>query len=379
MKIAQIAPLIESVPPAAYGGIERIVSYLTEELVRQDHEVTLFASGDSETAAELISCAPQALRLMDVRKTMPFYHLQFEALRRRVHDFDIVHFHLDYRHFPMVRGLAWTTLTTPHNRLDRPEYEAMYREFAEVPMVSISDSQRAGHEANWIGTVHHGLPVDLYQFKGESEGEDYILFLGRLSPDKRPDRAIEIARQAGVKLKIAAKKDPAFPDYFACELEPAFGDPLIEYLGEVGEREKAALLAGARCLVFPIDWPEPFGLVTIEAMANGTPVVAWPHGAVPEILEEGLTGYLVTSVEAAVDAVHRAATLDRARIRQRFEERFSAVRMARDYLAIYRTLIDAGGAQVRARSEQTMESPRAPRRFLFRQNAAEAREGEAVS
>jgi glycosyltransferase involved in cell wall biosynthesis len=338
MRIAQISPLIESVPPKLYGGTERIASHLTEELVRQGHEVTLFASGDSVTAAELVACVPQALRLANVVEVLPYQVLQLEYLRRRAHDFDILHFHTDYLHFPLIRQLGVAAVTTMHGRLDLPDLPPLFAEFHGMPLVSISDGQRAPLPANWVATVQHGLPADLYAFSpGCRDG--YLAFLGRICPEKRPDRAIEIARRAGVPLKIAAKVDRVDEAYFNRVVRPLLTTPGVEFVGEIGENEKQDFLERARALLFPIDWPEPFGLVLIEAMACGTPVVAWRRGSVPEIVEDEATGLIVDSIEAAVAAVGRIGALDRRGVRRRFEERFTAERMARDYLAVYERLL----------------------------------------
>ena len=338
MKIAQIAPLAESVPPRLYGGTERVVSYLTEELVRLGHDVTLFATGDSETGAELVACAPRALRLSAVQDPLPYYALMLERLRSRATEFDVLHFHIDHLHLPLFRPFARKSVTTLHGRLDLPALAPLYREFPEMPLVSISDSQRAPLAfANWVGTVYHGLAAETCPFNPAPRG-DYFAFLGRVSPEKGLDRAIEIARRARVRLRIAAKVDPQDRSFFETCIEPLLGQPGIEFIGEVNEAQKPGFLGNARALLFPIDWPEPFGLAMIEAMSCGTPVIAWPNGAVPEIVEDGVTGFLVDATDAAVAALERAARLDRARVRRRFEERFSAARMAQDYLSIYRAL-----------------------------------------
>lgn len=336
MKIAQVAPLYESVPPKLYGGTERVVSYLTEELVRQGQEVTLFASGDSETAARLVASSRGALRLdPGVRDGLPYHVMMLDAVRRRAHEFDVIHFHTDYLHFPLFRDMADRTVTTLHGRLDLPDLWPLYRAFPEMPLVSISDHQRRPMPpVRWLGTVRHGLPIHLHRFDPGAR-RHYLAFLGRISPEKRPDRAIEIARRAGIPLKIAAKVDAADRDYFEARIRPLLDGPLVEFLGEIGETEKSAFLGGAAALLFPIDWPEPFGLVMIEAMACGTPVVAWRCGSVPEVVEDGLTGFTVDSIEGAVTAVADAESLDPAAIRRRFEERFSVERMARDYFDLY--------------------------------------------
>jgi len=337
MKIAQVSPLIESVPPRLYGGTERIVSYLTEELVQQGHAVTLFASGDSRTAAELHPIVDTALRFVpDVRDAQVFTMLQLEEVRARAQEFDVIHFHTEYLHLPMLRELKLSnTLTTLHGRLDLPGYREIFEHHYDFPLVSISNHQRRPlPDANWAGTVLHGLPTNLCRFQSAPRG-DYLAFLGRISPEKRVDRAIEIAGRAGLKIKIAAKIDAADRQYFKNEIEPLFALPQVEYVGEVGDREKCDFLGNARALLFPIDWPEPFGLVMIEAMSCGTPCIAWRAGSVPEIINEGENGFIVESIDAAVAAVQRARQLDRARVRLSFERRFSAERMTRDYLDLY--------------------------------------------
>ncbi|MGH7793951.1 MAG: glycosyltransferase family 4 protein [Candidatus Binatia bacterium] len=339
MRIAQVAPLYERVPPLLYGGTERVVSYLTEELVRQGHDVTLFASGDSVTQAKLVACSERSLRL-DKRIVDPLAHhfLLLEEVFTRAGDFDILHFHIDYLHFPFSRRQNTRHLTTLHGRLNMTDLIPLYRKFGDVPVVSISRAQRQPLPwLNWQGTVHHGLPADLYQLGGERG--DYLVFLGRISIEKRLDRAIDIAKRSGMRLKIAAKVDAADRKYFKKTIEPLLDDPIVECIGEVGEPEKQQLLANAYALLFPIDWPEPFGLVLIEAMACGTPVIAYRCGSVPEIVEEGVTGFIVDNLCDAVQAVAEARHLDRALCRSRFEERFSAGRMVEDYLKIYDRLL----------------------------------------
>jgi glycosyltransferase involved in cell wall biosynthesis len=341
MKIAQIAPLAESVPPRLYGGTERVVSYLADELVRLGHEVTLFASADSMTRAKLVACAPRALRLDPrVKEPLPHALLMLERVRTRAQEFDVLHFHIDHLHLPLFRPFARKTVTTLHGRLDAPDLQPLYREFNDMPMVSISDSQRkALPGANWVATVHHGLASGVCPFNPKvSARHPYFAFLGRVSPEKGLDRAIEIACRAGVKLRIAAKVDLADERYFRERIAPLLDHPLIDYVGEVGEGDKAQFLGHASALVFPIDWPEPFGLAMIEAMSCGTPVIAWPHGAVPEIVEHGVTGFIVNSIEEAVSALQHIGRLSRAEVRARFESRFGADRMAREYLAVYRAL-----------------------------------------
>jgi glycosyltransferase involved in cell wall biosynthesis len=341
MRIAQVAPLYESVPPQGYGGTERVVSYLTEELVRQGHEVTLFASGDSVTAARLVPICERSLRLDPRCADQLSHHVRMlEAVYRRAEagDFDLIHFHVDYLHFPWSRRHRIPQVTTLHGRLDLPDLVPLYREFREMPVVSISDAQRAPLPwVSWVATVHHGLPPDLHR-AGEEPG-GYLAFVGRLSPEKGADRAVEIARRAGLPLKVAAKVDRADRAYFEEVMEPLLAAPHVEFLGEIGEAEKGRLLGGARALLFPIDWPEPFGLVTIEALACGTPVVAFDRGAVRELLDDPRAGFVCTTVEEAVAAVARVGELPRRGCRQLFEERFTAARMARDYARLYAGLI----------------------------------------
>jgi glycosyltransferase involved in cell wall biosynthesis len=346
VRIAQVAPLYEAVPPKYYGGTERVVSYLTEELVRQGHQVTLFASGDSVTAAELVPICPQALRLdQQVVDRLAPHIVQLERVFQSAHRFDVVHFHTDYFHYPLSRRLGVPQVTTLHGRLDMPELACLYDEFRDMPVVSISDAQRAPlPQADWLATVHHGLPPDLLSCR-ERPG-DYLAFVGRISPEKRIDRAVEIARRAGMRLRIAAKVDAADRDYFRT-VEHLLKDPLVEFVGEIGEADKGEFLGNALALVFPIDWPEPFGLVMIEAMACGTPVVAWRCGSVPEVIDEGVTGFVVGDLDAAVRAVGRCAGLDRRRVRQAFDRRFTAARMARDYLAVYRRVADGSAPRGR--------------------------------
>jgi glycosyltransferase involved in cell wall biosynthesis len=340
VRIAQVSPLYESVPPKLYGGTERVVSYLTEELVRQGHEVTLFASGDSVTSARLVPCCPTALRL-DPHSidTLAHHVVMLERVFSQAMRFDVVHFHIDYVHFPMSRRAHAAQLTTLHGRLDIADLVPLYREFGDMPVVSISDAQRLPlPSANWMGTVHHGLPPDLHPLR-EKPGE-YLAFLGRISPEKRVDRAIEIARRLGMPLRIAAKVDRMDREYYEKEIVPLLRDPLVEYMGELGEAEKGEFLGNAYALLFPIDWPEPFGMVMIEAMACGTPVVAFRRGSVPEIIEPEITGYIVDDMDEAVEATRCVATLSRRRCREAFEARFTAERMATDYLDLYRRLLD---------------------------------------
>ena len=340
MRIAQIAPLFESVPPRLYGGTERVVSYLTEELVREGHHVTLFASGDSATSAELVSCSPAALRLdPTVRDPNPHYMLMLEKVRQRAREFDILHFHIDYFHFPVFRPMAARTLTTLHGRLDIPDLRLLYRTIDDMPLVAISDAQRGTiPNANFVATVQHGVPLDLYRPTFQPR-ERYFAFLGRICPEKRPDLAIKIARACGIPLKIAAKIDRADERYFHDVIAPLLDGVSVQYIGEINERTKTAFLGEASALMFPIDWPEPFGLTMIEAMACGTPVLAFRCGSVQEVVDQGTTGFIVDSVEDAVQTVPRIIALDRRAVRRRFEHRFSADRMARNYVDVYRSLL----------------------------------------
>ena len=340
MRIAQIAPLIESVPPRLYGGTERIVSYLTEELVALGHDVTLFASGNSITAANLVPCVPKALRLdVNVRDTIPYYMLMLDRVRQRAGDFDILHFHIDQFHFPLFRPIAGRTLTTLHGRQDLPDLLPLYLGFDEMPLVSISNDQRRPvPSANYAATVYHGLPSGLHRPIVDRRG-GYVAFLGRISPEKRPDRAISIARALGIPLKIAAKVDRADETYFRTKIEPLLDGPGVEFIGEINEHQKTQFLGEAQALLFPVDWPEPFGLSMIEAMACGTPVLAFRCGSVPEIIDDGLTGVIVDTMEQAIMALPLVIALDRRKVHQRFEQRFSARRMAKDYVGVYRALL----------------------------------------
>ena len=339
MRIAQVAPLYESVPPKYYGGTERVVSYLAEELIRQGHEVTLFASGDSVTRARLVAACQRSLRLdKHCIDQMAYQILMLERVFQRAAEFDIVHFHVDYLHFPLSRRQPITHVTTLHGRLDIPDLVPLYWEFRDMPVISISNEQREPLPwANWQATVYHGVPTSLYQFR--SEPGSYLAFLGRISPEKRVDRAIKIAKQAQIPLKIAAKVDPVDKDYFENAVKPLLRHPLVEFVGEIGDGEKDEFLGNAYALLLPIDWPEPFGLVMIEAMACGTPVIARRRGAVPEVMEEGHTSFIVRNLEEAVEAVRRVPELNRKRCREFFEKRFTATRMAHDYLRVYERLI----------------------------------------
>lgn len=336
MRIAQVAPLIESVPPQGYGGTERVVSWLTEELVRQGHDVTLFASGDSVTSAELVPCSDRALRHdPDAVTPVPYHIAMLEEVRQRAGQFDFIHFHIDYIQYPVFRTRAERTLTTMHGRLDLPFLKPVFETFPEMPLVSISDHQRQPFpHANWVATVHHGLPLDLLPYN-PAPTWDYLAFLGRICPEKGVDRAIRIARQVGMPLKIAAKIDVVDRPYFEQEIRPLLDDPLIEFVGEVGDREKAEFLGNAFAVLFPIDWPEPFGLVMIEAMSCGTPVLAFRRGSVPEVIDHGISGMIVDDESEAAAAVRRTSMLDRLKVRRQFEHRFSVTRMATDYVDLY--------------------------------------------
>jgi len=340
MKIAQIAPLIESVPPRFYGGTERVVSYLTEELVRLGHDVTLFASGDSVTSAQLVSCATTALRLdPNVRDPIPYYMLMLDRVRERADDFDILHFHIDQFHFPLFRPLAGRTVTTLHGRQDLPDLRPLYFGFNEMPLVSISDGQRAPiPNANFVATVYHGLPTDLHRPTFNPRG-GYLAFLGRISPEKGVDRAIEVAQTLGIPIKIAAKVDRVDEAYFREQIAPLLKEPGVQFIGEINEQEKTDFLGQALALMFLIDWPEPFGLSMIEAMACGTPVLALRRGSVEEVVDQGVTGHIVDGIDEAMVTLPRVMELYRPAVRRRFEERFTATRMAKDYVRVYKSLL----------------------------------------
>jgi len=357
MRIALLAPLHESVPPKQYGGTERIVAYLADELVDKGHEVTLFASGDSSTKANLVSVVPRSLRL-DSRCIDPVsHHLRMcEMVYSRAREFDVIHSHIDYFNFSLARRCPNPpTITTLHGRLDIPDLSPLYDEFSDIPVLSISDSQREPlPQADWRGTVAHGLPTHLYRLYEKKE--NYLAFLGRVSPEKRLDRAIQIARRVGIPLKVAAKVDKADTEYYQevirPQLEKGGG---VEFIGEIGESEKNDFLGKARALLFPIDWPEPFGLVMIEAMACGTPVVAFRNGSVPEVMTEGRTGFIVDDIEGAIKAVHRLSEIPPSICRETFEARFTASRMADDYVKQYEALLvqaesKVGAGMVRRRS-----------------------------
>lgn len=339
MKIAQVSPLFESVPPKFYGGTERIVSYLTEELVAQGHEVTLFASGDSKTSANLVPVIPNSIRPDMVRPSWLVHHsVEMDLVADLASNFDIIHFHTDYLHFPISRHLHIPHVTTMHGRLDLPELGPLFKHFSTLPLVSISKNQRVPiPSARWIDTIYHGLPPDLYACGAGGGG--YFLFLGRICQEKRVDRAIEIARHCGMPLYIAAKIDEADRVYFNEVVRPLMNDPLVKYIGEVGEHEKQVLLQNAHALLFPIDWPEPFGLVMIEAFACGTPVVAYRNGSTPEIMVDGVTGFLVSNQDEAVMAARNIGSIDRKRCRETFDRRFTVERMAAAYARVYERAI----------------------------------------
>jgi glycosyltransferase involved in cell wall biosynthesis len=346
LRIAQVAPLYESVPPQLYGGTERIVSYLTEELVAAGHDVTLFASGDSRTSARLVTGCARALRLANCADPLAPHLAMVEQVARRARDFDVVHFHIDYLHFAVSSREPYRHVTTLHGRLDTPDIVPVFARFADLPVVSISDAQRAPlPDLAWQGTVHHGFPEPLYRF--EPRPGDYLAFLGRVSPEKGLDQAIEIARRAGHRLRVAAKIDRADRDYYTQHIAPQLRQPHVEFLGEIGERDKQALLGGARALMFPINWPEPFGMVMVEAMACGTPVIAYRGGSVPEVLDHGVTGVICDGIDQAVAAVGRIHELSRAACRAAFEQRFTAARMASDYTAIYHRILQRREPRVR--------------------------------
>lgn len=360
MRIAQVSPLWESVPPKLYGGTERIVSYLTEELVGLGHDVTLFASGDSVTTARLEPICEYALRLKRgiFNRDAPMTMLMEQALGRPG-DFDIIHSHLDFLGFPLARRNPVPTVTTFHGRLDLPELHPVFREYAEMPMVSISDAQREPIAwTNWQATVYHGLPRDLYTF--HANPGQYLAFLGRIAPEKRPEHAIELAKRAGILLRIAAKVDPVDQEYFHSRIEPLLSHPLVEYLGEISDIEKDEFLGQALALVCPYDWPEPFGLVLIEALACGTPVLAYRRGSIPEIIDEGITGFVCDGLDDMTAAIHRIPEIDRRRCRLVFEQRFSVERMAQDYLRVYeKVLVNAHEKEAEAMSFASWPSPSA--------------------
>ncbi|MFO1267048.1 MAG: glycosyltransferase family 4 protein [Rubrivivax sp.] len=356
MKIAQVAPLFETVPPAAYGGTERVVSYLTEALVDAGHEVTLFAAGGSRTRAWLVPGSERSLRLAATEDWLMSHVTMVDNVFEAAARFDVLHFHIDCLHYPLARRCATPSLTTLHGRLDLPALRPLHRHFGTHPLVSISNAQRAPlSNANWCATVHHGLPSTLYRF--HAEPGDYFAFVGRVSPEKRVDRAVEIALACGTRLRIAAKIDAADGAYFEREVRPLLAHPLVEFVGEIGEADKNDFIGNARALLFPIDWPEPFGLVMIEALACGTPVIAYAHGSVNEVMQDGVTGRIVRDQAEAIAAAQTIGQIDRRRCREVFERRFSAERMASRYVQVYQALIDArldaraGGGEGRGESE----------------------------
>jgi glycosyltransferase involved in cell wall biosynthesis len=377
MKIAQVAPLAEAVPPKLYGGTERVVAYLTDALVDLGHEVTLFASGDSATKATLSPVWPRALRLdPEVRDHFAPMFMQLETVARRAHEFDVIHSHLDYFGYPLLRGLGTPSVTTLHGRLDLHELPPLYRLYGDIPVVSISNSQRIPlPEANFVATVLHGLPQNLLSL-GEGRG-GYLAFLGRVSPEKAPDAAIRIAARAGIPLKIAAKVDRVDREYFKTTVEPLLAQADVEFIGEIREDQKQEFLGNAAGLLFPIAWREPFGLVMIEAMACGTPVIAFDNGSVPEVLEDAVTGFIVHSEDQAVEAVRRIGTLDRARIRGEFERRFTAQRMAQNYLKLYERLVQA--RRLPALATRTVGDESRALSLVPRGRAAAARTPDRVS
>jgi glycosyltransferase involved in cell wall biosynthesis len=347
MHIAQVAPLTEAIPPKLYGGTERVVHWLSEELIALGHEVTLFASGDSRSSAKLVSVWPRALRLDEtIRDPNALHMAMLEQVRQRADEFDLLHFHLDYYPFSLFLRQSTPFVTTLHGRLDLPEHQPVFNTFSSAPLISISNAQRRpAPQARWIKTIHHGLPEKLLE--PQPVRPSYFAFLGRIAPEKRVDRAIRIAEHCGIPLKIAAKVDRKDTDYYEQEIRPLMDSPLVEHVGEIGDQQKSAFLSGAIALLMPIDWPEPFGLVMIEAMACGTPVIVFNRGSASEIVDDGVTGFIVEDEAGAVGAVDRLAELSRERIRQVFEERFTARRMALDYLAAYRGMMDSKAPRIR--------------------------------
>jgi glycosyltransferase involved in cell wall biosynthesis len=340
MRIAQVAPLFEAVPPKLYGGTERVVHYLTEELVEMGHDITLFASGDSVTKAELIPTVKEALRLdPDCIDPLAHHIVQLDEVLTLHKSFDVIHFHTDYFHFPLTGRISTHVVTTLHGRLDIPDLQPLFNKFRKQPVVSISYSQRDPlPQANWVGNVYHGMPGHLHKM-GAGQG-NYLAFMGRISPEKGVDKAIEIAIKSGIPLKIAAKVDKADQEYFETEIQQLLSSPLIEFVGEINEREKTSFLGNAIALLFPINWSEPFGMVMIESMSCGTPVIAFKRGSVPEILDDGLTGIIVNNTDEAVEAIKKINTMQRSLVRNVFEEKYTATRMAKDYLKIYESLAE---------------------------------------
>jgi glycosyltransferase involved in cell wall biosynthesis len=343
MKVAQVAPLYEAVPPKFYGGTERVVAYLCDALVGLGHEVTLFATSDARTRARLVPVRDQAIRLDDapLKSDLAAHLSMLYEVRRRARQFDILHFHVDMLHFPMFEQQANKCVTTLHGRLDMEDLLSVYTRWSNFGLVSISNAQRKPlPHANWLATVSHGVPTRLFPFSARA-GAGYLAFLGRISPEKRPDLAIRLAREAGLPLRIAAKVDAVDTAYFERVVRPLLDEPLVEYIGEIGDEDKADFLGGAQALLFPINWPEPFGLVMIEAMACGTPVIAWNCGSVREIVEDGVSGFIVDSETEALNAIARIATLDRERVRATFERRFTSTVMGNAYLEVYRRLLQS--------------------------------------
>jgi glycosyltransferase involved in cell wall biosynthesis len=359
LKIAQVAPLYESVPPHSYGGTERVVSYLVEELVRQGHQVTLFASGDSVTRAKLIPVCTRSLRLSsDCADPLAHHTILLDEVFARSAKFDILHFHIDYFHFAFTRSAGLPNITTLHGRLDLPDLQPLFRHFHEMPVVSISQAQRQPIEyANWVGNVYHGLPARLYSLHEPTD--NYLAFLGRVSPEKGLDRAIRIATRTGMTLKIAAKVDKVDREYFARDIKPLLSLPGVEYIGEITETQKGDFLGNAFAYLFPIDWPEPFGLTMIEAMACGTPTIAFRRGSVPEVLEDGVSGFIVDTEDEAVEAIEKCGGHDRRLCRAAFLKRFTVERMAEEYLAIYRKVADNDFSPAPPRPVET-DSPLVP-------------------
>jgi glycosyltransferase involved in cell wall biosynthesis len=347
MRIAQVAPLYESVPPPGYGGTERVVSWLTEELVHRGHDVTLFASGDSSTKAQLVAgCATSLRSTRECQDPIAPHMFMLERVRKRSSEFDVIHFHTGYLHFPLGRQSKFSHVTTLHGRLDLPELLPLFQEFCNVPVISISGAQRHPLPwANWVGNVHHGLPESSLSF--HAKAGKYLAFIGRLSPEKRPDRAIRIAEAAGMRLKIAAKVDRADREYFESRIKPLLAKPHVEFIGEIGDAQKGDFLGNAQACLAPVDWPEPFGLNMIEAMACGTPTIAFRKGSVPEIIEDGVNGFIVESVEQAIEAVRRIPQVSRESCRNAFERRFTTERMTDDYLRIYEQQLAWHGAYSR--------------------------------
>lgn len=340
MRIAQIAPLMEAVPPKLYGGTERVVHYLTEQLVEMGHHVTLFASGDSVTKAELVPTVKEALRLdPDCIDPLAHHIIQLEEVMTLHKSFDIIHFHTDFFHFPLTNRIPTPVVTTLHGRLDIADYQPLFNRFRKQNVVSISNSQRIPlPQANWVGNVYHGLPEKLH--KPNSGDGNYLAFMGRISPEKGVDKAIEIALKSGILLKIAAKVDKADQEYYDLEIKHLLDHPLVEFVGEINEREKSSFIGKAKALLFPINWEEPFGMVMIEAMSCGTPVIAFRRGSVPEIIDDGLSGYIVNNIEEAVDAVKNIDSISRIGVRKIFDDKYTASRMAKDYLKIYEALAE---------------------------------------